>query len=188
MERLKIVVFCSGGGGLLRSILEGEPTGQYSVNKVITDRLCGAEKVASLFGTTTSRIDPSDPKLFESELLCAIPPETNLIVLAGFMPILGKEFIESVRCPIINSHPSLLPKFGGRGMYGVHVQEAVLASKEAEAGCSVHLVTEEIDCGPVIARKKIAIEPHEDAWTLGGRVFREEGPLLVKVINSFCSE
>ncbi len=84
---------------------------------------------------------------------------------------------------IINTHPSLLPKYGGKGMYGVRVQEAVLANSETRAGCTVHFVTEVIDGGAIILQSSIEVRPHESAWDLGGRVFLEENKLLPQAIK-----
>ena len=83
---------------------------------------------------------------------------------------------------MINTHPSLLPKYGGKGMFGVRVQEAVLQAKETTAGCTVHYVSEEIDGGAIVAQKAIPVIAGETPWELGGRVFKEENVLLVQAV------
>ncbi len=113
----------------------------------------------------------------------AIPMNTNLVVLAGFMPILPRWFCDKWQWKIINTHPSLLPRHGGIGMYGVHVQEAVLADGDLFAGCTVHFVSSEIDGGVIIAQSMIPVYPSESPWDLGGRVFAEEVKLLPSVIE-----
>lgn len=183
----EIVVLCSGGGGNLKSILEQESLSSYVVTSVVTDRACGAEKVAQLFRKELERVEVEPAVNFALRLVRAIPPTTRLIVLAGYMPILPPTFIDLSPCPIINTHPSLLPKYGGRGMYGVRVHQAVIEGEETETGCTVHIVTEEVDGGPILAQRKTATRPSEDAWTLGARVFKLEGALLVEVINSLAS-
>ena len=113
----------------------------------------------------------------------AIPTEVDLIVLAGFMPIIPADTCERWRGRIINTHPSLLPKYGGKGMYGVKVQEAVMQAKEEMAGCTVHFVSAGIDEGRIILQKTIAVDYSETPWQLGGRVFKEENCLLVDAIR-----
>jgi len=122
------------------------------------------------------------------EFLDAIPKNTKLIVLAGFMPILPDEICYLWSGRIINTHPSLLPKFGGKGMYGVKVQEAVLAAGEEFAGCTVHFVTPEIDGGEIILQKSISVHPNETAWQLGQRVYKEENRLLLDSIKLLKSK
>lgn len=80
--------------------------------------------------------------------------DTSLIVLAGFLPIIPKWICEKWERRIINIHPSLLPEYGGKGMYGVKVQEAVLRNHEKYAGCTVHYVDEGIDTGEIIIQKE----------------------------------
>jgi phosphoribosylglycinamide formyltransferase-1 len=89
---------------------------------------------------------------------------------------------------MINTHPSLLPKHGGRGMYGVRVQEAVLASGDTMAGCTVHYVDESIDGGEIILQHSVAVRDRETAWDLGGRIFLEENRLLVRAIELIMSK
>jgi phosphoribosylglycinamide formyltransferase-1 len=98
------------------------------------------------------------------------------------MPIVPASFLERWSGKVINTHPSLLPEFGGKGMYGVKVHEAVLRAGVPETGCSVHMVTDVVDGGMVLAQTKVEIITGESAWELGGRVFAEEGPQLVRVI------
>ena len=106
----------------------------------------------------------------------------QLIVLAGFLAIIPQWFCEKWENKIINIHPSLLPKFGGKGMYGIHVQEAVLASGEKEAGCTVHYVNGEVDGGSIIAQTRIEVQPQDTAETLSQRIQEKEKELLPRVI------
>ncbi len=113
----------------------------------------------------------------------ALPPDVDLIVLAGFMPIVPGDICERWQGKIINIHPSLLPKYGGKGMYGVKVQEAVMRAKEEMAGCTVHFVNAGIDEGEIILQKSIEVDYNETPWQLGGRVFQEENRLLVEAVK-----
>ncbi len=132
------------------------------------------------------RSSKRDGKLSE-DLLAAIPKETDLIVLAGFMPIVPADVCARWKGKIINTHPSLLPKYGGKGMYGVRVQEAVMAAGEKQAGCTVHFVSDEIDGGEIILQKAIAVDSNETPWQLGGRIFLEENKLLVEAVKMLRS-
>ncbi len=106
----------------------------------------------------------------------------EMIALAGYMKRLGPLTLERWRGRIINIHPSLLPKFGGQGMYGERVHAAVLAAGEQETGVTVHLVTEEYDQGPVIAQVTIPVEPGDTPAMLGARVLPQEHALYVETL------
>ena len=107
----------------------------------------------------------------------------DLVALAGYMKRLGPRVLGRWRGRIINVHPSLLPKFGGQGMYGARVHEAVLAAGEAYTGVTIHLVTEEYDQGPALAQRRVAVQPGDTVETLTERVLREEHALYVETIG-----
>jgi phosphoribosylglycinamide formyltransferase-1 len=112
--------------------------------------------------------------------------ETNkidLIILAGYMRLLGKTILKRYHGRVINIHPALLPKFGGQGMYGMHVHRAVLAAGELETGATVHLVTENYDEGPILAQTKVLIEPADTPESLAERVLRVEHALYIDTIK-----
>jgi len=108
--------------------------------------------------------------------------DIDLIVLAGFLKLVPEQVVATYRRRIINIHPALLPKFGGRGMYGSHVHEAVLASGDPETGVTVHLVDEEYDRGTVLAQARVAVEPDDTVDTLAARVLAVEHRLLPLVV------
>jgi phosphoribosylglycinamide formyltransferase 1 len=172
----------SGGGGNLRSILECSILSQgYVVNAVISDRDCGAIRVASDFGIQGILLSSNDSRAY----LESIPGNTDLLVLAGFMPIVPSDVCLAFENRFINTHPSLLPQYGGIGMYGVKVQEAVLAAGESFTGCTVHRVEPKVDGGEILAQSSIPIPLGVDAWALGGLVFELETKLLPEVILKF---
>lgn len=181
-RKFSVVVFASGGGGNFRKIVEGSFPDSYEVRKLVVDRACAAEKVAAELGIEFERVSQKPVETFWIRLSESIPDHTDLIVLAGYMSIVPAPFLERWSGKVINTHPSLLPEFGGKGMYGVKVHEAVLRAGAPETGCTVHMVTDVIDGGMVLAQTKVEIISGESAWELGGRVFAEEGPLLVHVI------
>ena len=184
MKSFNIVVCASGGGGNFRSLIKYQCDYGYHISLLIVDRECPAIKISKENGISYSVLEKKVlGKSFFEEFEKIVPIDTNLIVLAGFLPIIPKWICEKWERKIINIHPSLLPKYGGKGMYGVKVQEAVLRNHEKYAGCTVHYVDSEIDTGEIIAQKKILVMENESAWELGGRVFNEEIILLPLAIK-----
>ena len=186
----KIIVCASGGGGNFQKIIDEAGKTGYKITKLICDRDCGAIQRAVDNSIDCVLIDKKNmsKEEYEASFDKALDSDTDLIVLAGFMSIISEKTCKKWKNKIINTHPSLLPKYGGKGMYGVKVQEAVMENKEKYAGCSVHYVNEKIDGGSVIFQKKILVDYSETPWELGGRVFKEEGPLLVKAIKKIIEE
>lgn len=184
MKSFNIVVCASGGGGNFRSLIKYQCDYGYHISLLIVDREYPAIKIAKENGISYSVLEKKVlGKSFFEEFEKIVPIDTNLIVLAGFLPIIPKWICEKWERKIINIHPSLLPKYGGKGMYGVKVQEAILRNHEKYAGCTVHYVDSEIDTGEIIAQKKILVMENESAWELGGRVFNEEIILLPLAIK-----
>ncbi|MFN3683119.1 MAG: formyltransferase family protein, partial [Fimbriimonadaceae bacterium] len=98
----------------------------------------------------------------------------TLVCLAGYMRLLPKEVLDSFPNRVLNIHPALLPKFGGKGMYGMRVHEAVLRAGEAESGCTVHLVNERYDEGPIVVQLRCPVLPDDTPETLAARVLELE--------------
>ncbi|PYE53309.1 phosphoribosylglycinamide formyltransferase [Deinococcus yavapaiensis] len=108
--------------------------------------------------------------------------DNDLVVLSGYMRPVGPRVLRAFEGRILNVHPSLLPKFGGRGMYGDRVHEAVLKAGETESGATVHLVDGGYDTGEVLARAPVPVEPDDTVETLRARVQAAEQTLLVSVL------
>ena len=113
--------------------------------------------------------------------------DAELICLAGYMKRLGAAVLSVYRGRILNIHPALLPKFGGRGFYGRAVHEAVLAAGEKESGATVHLVDEEYDHGPVLAQRRVAVMAGDDPDVLAARVLRQEHVLYAEVLQKIAA-
>ncbi len=111
----------------------------------------------------------------------------DLVLLAGFMKRLGPKTLAAFPGRIVNTHPALLPTFGGQGMYGLHVHRAVLAAGERTTGVSVHLVEADYDTGPVIALTKVPVEPGDTAESLAARVQAREREFLVQVLAEIAA-
>jgi phosphoribosylglycinamide formyltransferase-1 len=108
--------------------------------------------------------------------------DTDLVLLAGYMKRLGPLTLAAFAGRIINTHPALLPQFGGQGMYGMHVHRAVVASGQRISGASVHWVDENYDTGAVIAQARVTVVPGESAEVLAARVQAAERELVVEVL------
>jgi len=106
----------------------------------------------------------------------------EMIVLAGYMRKIPTKVVEQYRGRIVNVHPALLPRHGGRGMYGMAVHEAVLAAGEEETGVTVHLVDEEYDSGPVLAQEHVPVHPSDTPESLAARALAVEHYLLPKAV------
>ncbi len=109
----------------------------------------------------------------------------DLIILAGFLLKLPEKFVHAFPNKIINIHPALLPKYGGKGMYGMHVHEAVIKNKDTESGISIHFVNEEYDKGKIILQVKCEVDKNDTAEDLAKKVQELEYQYLPKAIESF---
>ena len=125
----------------------------------------------------------ADQRLAEALSASAI----DWVLLSGYLRKLGPVTLETFKDRILNIHPSLLPKFGGKGMYGRRVHEAVLAAGETESGASVHLVDEEYDHGMVLAQVKVPVLSNDTPETLERRVMSAEPGLYVDLLMQICT-
>ena len=179
-----ITVLVSGSGSNLQRIIDCIDSGEISnakVNLVVADRDCYALERAENHYIPHQLIKRG--KDFSENLEKLLPENTDLIVLAGFLSILSKEFCEKYKGKIINIHPALLPKFGGKGMWGHHVHEAVIAAQEKESGATVHFVTSGIDEGEIILQGKFEIVENETPETLAQKVHEIEYEMFPKAID-----
>lgn len=112
--------------------------------------------------------------------------EVTFIVLAGYMKHLHHRVIAEYRNRIINIHPALLPKYGGRGMFGMHVHEAVIAHRERISGATVHLVDEEFDRGGIVLQKQVAIEPVDTPGSVAAKVLAIEHEIYPQALRMFA--
>ena len=177
---VRVAVLVSGGGTNLQALLDALRDSPIArVARVISNRPdAGAlERARSAGVPITVLRDADDPAELHSALAGA-----QMVVLAGYLKLVHASVVARFRGRMINIHPALLPDFGGPGMYGRRVHEAVLASGAKESGATVHFVDEEFDRGAVIAQEKVPIEPGDTADTLAARVLEAEHRLLPKVV------
>lgn len=179
-----IVVLVSGSGTNLQRILDTIDNGEIQnakVSLVVADRECyGLERAKN---HSIENVLIPRGKNFSSELNTIIPENTDLIVLAGFLSILKPELCENWNGKIINIHPALLPKFGGKGMWGMNVHNAVIEAKEKESGATVHFVTSGIDEGEAILQKSFEVTEDDTPETVAEKVHLVEYDIFPKAIS-----
>ena len=170
----------SGGGTNLQALLDRlGPDAPARVVRVVSNRAdSGALDRARRAGIPVTVLrDPAD----DAELLTALA-DADLVVLAGYVKLVPAKVVARFRHRLINIHPALLPAFGGVGMYGRRVHEAVLASGAAVSGASVHYVDEQFDRGPVIVQRAVPVRPDDTPDSLAERVLAVEHELLPWVV------
>ena len=183
-----LVVLVSGSGTNLQRIIDCIANGEIrnaKITLVIADRECFGLERAKEQGIRTQLIKRG--KDFSELLQNAIPQDTDLIVLAGFLSILKPEFCEKWQGKMINIHPSLLPKFGGKGMWGHHVHQAVIDAGEKESGATVHYVTLGVDEGEIILQGKFSVDANDNADTLAQKVHQIEYDIFPKAIDKILN-
>ncbi|MBK7867185.1 MAG: phosphoribosylglycinamide formyltransferase [Ignavibacteriales bacterium] len=186
---LNIAVFVSGRGSNLRAIIENENLKDLvKVVLVISDKIdCGAFKIAEEFKIETAVVGKNGISF--SELIIILDnKKTGLIVLAGFLKLIPAEFVKHYEERIINIHPALLPSYGGKGMYGHHVHEAVFQSGDKFSGPTVHFVNSEYDRGAIIAQKYVDISEVKSADEIASLVLKAEHILLPEVVGLFAQD
>jgi phosphoribosylglycinamide formyltransferase-1 len=188
---LRAAVFGSGEGTTVEALVAAIREGHVPVRiaGVLVDRpeaplIARANRLGLEVQLLPSRgHDPSDWSAAATWWLDSLGAE--LVVLAGFRAILPRSFLDRWRGRVLNVHPSLLPEFGGAGMYGRRVHEAVLRDGREETGATVHIVTELVDGGPVLAQGRLPVDPGETPESLRERLRPVEVGLLVEVLRRF---
>lgn len=192
---LNIAVFVSGGGTNLQALIDAQDRGEIKNGK-ITFVLASNENAYALERAKKAGIDTAvvSRKQYESKadydkavLKTLDGRDIDLIVLAGFLSILGEELVSKYNNRIINVHPSLIPLFCGDGFYGKKVHKAVLDSGMKVTGATVHFVNEITDGGAIILQKPVPIEQGDNEDILQYRVMRQaEWEILPKAVSLFC--
>jgi len=175
---MRVAVAVSGRGSNLQALLDSlSAEAPARVVLVISNRPdAGALERARARGIATSVLrDPSQASEWLSLLEAA---RIDLLVLAGYLKLVPPEVVRRYQGRIINIHPALLPDFGGPGMYGARVHQAVLASGADQSGATVHLVDEVYDRGPILGQARVPVLPGDTAESLASRVLEAEHQLL----------
>jgi formyltetrahydrofolate-dependent phosphoribosylglycinamide formyltransferase len=182
MAKLGIMVGPHGRGSNMAAIIEACQSGRLpaEVAVVIGSRAgSGALERAASMGVRTAVIEPGDDY---GTLLLSELGSCDWICLAGYLRLLPSEVLTRFPNRVLNIHPALLPKFGGKGMYGQRVHEAVIAAGESESGCTVHYVNEQYDEGAIILQRRCPVEPGDTPETLAARVLEQEHLAYVEAL------
>lgn len=189
VQKTQIAVAVSGGGRSLKNLLAHQATAPWTVACVVSSSPdCGAVGLAREHHIPLFTGDFSKSRRDETrrELAAFLEQhQIKWIVLAGFLKLFPT--LDAWQNHVINIHPALLPKFGGKGMHGHHVHEAVLAAKESVSGATVHFVNERYDEGAAIARIEVAVKPSDTPDDLAARIFAAECQLLPWTITELCA-
>ena len=190
----KIAVLASGNGSNFEAIVEAANEGHLTAK--VVGLICnrpGApvlERAARL-GIPSSLIESknfSGPGEWNAAMAGQLSSwEAQWVALAGFTGLIGTEILHRFPDRIVNSHPSLLPKYGGKGMYGARVHQAVLAAGESETGISIHLLNERFDEGPVVAQMRVPVQRGDTPETLATRVQAAERKFYPQVLQDLVT-
>jgi phosphoribosylglycinamide formyltransferase 1 len=191
---LRIGVLASHEGTTLQAILDACEAEQIAArvaavvsNNSDSGALRRARAGSSSAIHVSSKTHP-EPGAVDRAIIDALEANrVEVVMLAGYMKKLGPLLLSHYRGRILNTHPALLPKFGGHGMYGMRVHEAVLRAGESESGSSVHLVEAEYDTGRVLAQAAVPVMPGDTPETLAARVQERERRLVVTVLGQVAS-
>jgi phosphoribosylglycinamide formyltransferase-1 len=189
-KKAKIAVFISGGGSNLQALIDGVKTGILSAE--IKWVVSSSKKAFGLQRAEKEGIDswifrfkkyPSTEEAGNDLLNKLKEREIDYIALAGYLNLIPENIVKAYKNKIVNIHPALLPKYGGKGMYGHFVHEAVLENNDSESGPTVHLVDEIYDNGKILEQIRIPVLPDDTPDTLAARVLEQEHRLYPRVLD-----
>lgn len=193
MKKLQLGVFASGRGSNFGAILEAVKDGNLDaeVKLLLTNNSeAGALSVAREYGVATAVVSKTDfegrDRFIQAMLSTLARHGVEFIALAGYMKKIPSEVIAAYRNRIANIHPALLPSFGGQGMYGHHVHEAVIARGCKVTGVTVHIVDEVYDHGAIVMQRCVAVEEDDTPENLAARVLKIEHKLYAEALQLFA--
>ena len=184
----KIVLFASGSGSNAENIILHFKQSQHAAVVAV---FCNNPKALVIARAESHNIPvvvfSKEELSGENVLLKLHAFRPDLIVLAGFLLRFPANIIQAYPNRIINIHPALLPKYGGKGMYGMHVHRAIAENKETETGISIHYIDEHYDEGDIIFQKSVALHPNETPEAIAQKVHQLEHEYFPKVIQQLIS-
>ena len=181
-DKVKVAVLVSGGGTNLQALIDKEKSGELAESKIV--RVIASKDTAyALQRAADAGIETSVAKTQEEVLRQLEECGAELVVLAGYMSVLAPEVIEKFRNRIINIHPSLIPKYCGKGFYGMRVHRAVIEAGEKESGATVHFVDEGVDTGKIILQETVPVMEGDSPEDLAARVLETEHRILAEGLN-----
>lgn len=190
MEELRLALFASHNGSNIQEIINVcKKKELHAIPCIIISNnseskvLKRAKEERIPFRHLSSKTHP-DLNDLDTEILETLKKyNVNLIVLAGYMKKLGPKVLKNYKSRILNIHPALLPKYGGKGMYGNYIHEAVLQAKEKETGVTIHIVDEDYDTGRIINQIKVPVFESDTVEILSKRVLEQEHKIYVDTLN-----
>jgi len=189
-EKVHTVIFASGAGTLAEAIIEHSlnDSGLYTVCAIISNNSAtGISGIASKYGIPFHHISTVLYPLYDDYVEALFRTlylyEPRLLILAGYMKLIPKELINTKQWRILNTHPALLPKFGGKGMFGIHVHKKVIEKMEQISGLTVHRVSEEYDSGEIVSQEVVPVLEDDTPESLEARVKALEKIVYPKIIN-----
>ncbi len=193
MTRIAVMVSGAGRGSNMQAIIDacksGKVAGEVAVVIGVKSDAPAMERAANQ-GIKTAAISPKsfeNVQDYDDEVLKTLKDnKIDLICLAGYMRVLGQNIVDAYRNAIMNVHPALIPSFCGKGMYGHHVHEAVIARGVKFSGATVHLVDEEYDTGPIILQLIVPVEQDDTPDTLAARVLEKEHETYAEAVSLFA--
>jgi phosphoribosylglycinamide formyltransferase-1 len=192
MEKLKLGFLASHGGSNMQAIVDACKAGRIEAEPAViisnnskSGAIQRAEREAIPYYHISGKTHPDSEDRAIAEKMAN--HAVDLVILAGYMKKLGAETLRKFGGRILNIHPALLPKFGGKGMYGKYVHEAVLESGETESGPTVHLVDEHYDRGRILAQSKVPVLPGDTPESLAARVLEQEHKLYPATIQRIAA-
>ena len=190
---MRIAALASHGGSILQAVIDACETGELAAQVclvVSNNSSAGAVARAEKHGIATAHLSNRthpDPDALDTAIEQALLESgAQWVLLTGYMKKLGPRTLDRYRNRIINTHPALLPKFGGQGFYGRKVHAAVLEAGESESGATVHLVDGEYDTGPILAKRKVPVRPGDTVENLEERVKEAERALIVTTLGELA--
>jgi len=186
-----LVFFASGSGTNFQSVIDAIDSGELEarITGLISNRSgAGAIERARAHNIPSYIIDPASP-YSETYLLDLLPSlHPDLIILAGYLKKIPAKVIKHYSGRIINIHPSLLPKYGGKGYYGMNVHKAVIENRDKVSGCTVHFVDEIYDNGQVIEQIEVHVSHDDTPESLANKILRKEHKLLPQTIHKLLTQ
>ncbi len=189
-----IAVFASHGGSNLQAVIDAVSEGRLvaRISAVISNNSTSfALERARCAGIPAYHIsiktESSEEAVAEKMLSVLETHDTELILLLGYMRMLPVSVLRRYHNRIFNIHPALLPRYGGKGMYGIHVHEAVIAAGDKESGVTIHRVDESYDRGEIVAQSRVAVLPDDTPDILAARVLEREHTFLVETMQRILS-
>jgi phosphoribosylglycinamide formyltransferase-1 len=193
--RIAVLLSGKGRGSTLQAFLDASAAGRLPAKVVaVVSTTPGTPAIARArqAGIPTVELDargvPDGDDLDQRLLEALAPHAPDVICLTGFMRRLGARFCAAYRWRILNSHPALIPAFCGKGLYGRHVHEAVLAYGAKVSGCTIHFVNEEYDAGPIIVQRCVPVLEDDTPESLAARVLPVEHQAYVQAITLFAED